>query len=142
VKQHFVDANALLVPYYTSMTENQKKHAVKISDESLPFVEKAKAYFVSAPQFLPGYVSPTEFDDDFGVMKSAVETLQLGTPLIENIENLRIAGGSDVMVAALAYYQSVKRASEIGVAGAKAIYDDLRKRFPGFPDEDVTPPTP
>ena len=83
------------------------------------------------------------FDNDYAVMKSAIDILQIGTPVNKNIDNLRIAGGSDVMVAALAYYQSVKRASEMGVPGAKSIYEDLRKRFPGAPDEDGgTPPPP
>lgn len=37
--------------------------------------------------------------------------------------------GSEAYAAALSYYNSVKMASKLNVNGAKAIYEDLRKRF-------------
>jgi hypothetical protein len=38
---------------------------------------------------------------------------------------------SEVWMADLAYYQSVREAAHRSRAGAQDIYDDLRQRFPG-----------
>ena len=38
---------------------------------------------------------------------------------------------SELWMADLAYYQNVRQAAKRGIAGAQAIYDDLKKRFPG-----------
>jgi hypothetical protein len=45
--------------------------------------------------------------------------------------------GSEAYIAALAYYNSVKQAAKMNVPGARAIYDDLSKRFPGRPKLDT-----
>ena len=37
--------------------------------------------------------------------------------------------GSEAYIALLAYYNSVKIASRMNIAGATAIYDDLKQRF-------------
>ena len=44
--------------------------------------------------------------------------------------SLQLAG-SEALSAALAFYQSVKMAAKMGVAGAGTIADDLSQRFPG-----------
>ena len=47
------------------------------------------------------------------------------------IEDTVILAGSEAYVAALSYYNAVKQAVKMNVAGAKVIYDDLRTRFEG-----------
>jgi TolA-binding protein len=53
--------------------------------------------------------------------------------VVEFAETLRDSAhaGSEAYQAALVFYNSVKFAAAQGVSGAKAVYDELKKRFPG-----------
>jgi len=46
---------------------------------------------------------------------------------------------SEVWMADLAYYQSVREAAHRNRAGAQDVYDDLRQRFPGVRASKATP---
>jgi hypothetical protein len=57
--------------------------------------------------------------------------------------------GSEIWMADLSFYQTVKPAARRDVSGADTLYDDLKARFPGVSDDEeeeegepVTPPTP
>ena len=56
--------------------------------------------------------------------------------------------GSEIWMADLSFYQTVRQASKRDVPGADTIYDDLKVRFPGVagdleePEPLPTPPTP
>jgi len=49
--------------------------------------------------------------------------------LCDNLPDTEMLSGSEAYVAALTYYNSVKQAAKMNVPSAKAIYEDLRKRF-------------
>jgi hypothetical protein len=42
-----------------------------------------------------------------------------------------MTAGSEAYQAALVFYNSVKVAASQGITGAKAVYEELKKRFPG-----------
>jgi hypothetical protein len=42
-----------------------------------------------------------------------------------------MTAGSEAYQAALIFYNSVKIAASQGIPGAKAVYEELKKRFPG-----------
>jgi hypothetical protein len=42
-----------------------------------------------------------------------------------------MTSGSEAYQAALIFYNSVKMATRQDIPGAKAVYEELRKRFPG-----------
>jgi TolA-binding protein len=54
-------------------------------------------------------------------------TLQLH----EYTDDTAMTSGSEAYQAALIFYNSVKMAARQDVPGAKAVYEELRKRFPG-----------
>ena len=49
--------------------------------------------------------------------------------LNRTLDDTIMLSGSEAYVAALAYYNSVKRAAKINVPGALTIHEDLKKRF-------------
>jgi hypothetical protein len=51
--------------------------------------------------------------------------------LQETLDDTVMTAGSDAFHAALAFYNNVRRAAKQDVPGAKAIYEDLKARFPG-----------
>ena len=123
----------VLEPYLIALSAEQRKQLPKMSDKTLPFVEKCLAYAQSNPQFAPVYMNIEEMKIDV----EAVEILtRLSRPIrhiCENIGDTTVLAGSEAYIAALAYYNSVKQAAKMNVPAAKVIYDDLSKRFPGKP---------
>jgi hypothetical protein len=51
--------------------------------------------------------------------------------LEEGINDTQMTAGSEAYQAALIFYNSAKVAATQGIAGAKAVYEQLKKRFPG-----------
>lgn len=47
------------------------------------------------------------------------------------VEDVTMVAGSEAYAGALMFYHSVKGAARSNEPGAQAIYDDLKKRYPG-----------
>lgn len=63
-------------------------------------------------------------------------------PLCEGLEDTLSLAFTDLYLANLSFYASVKQAAKRGVAGADTIYNDLKVRFPGrSPAVAPVPPT-
>jgi hypothetical protein len=59
-------------------------------------------------------------------------SLHLATnQLHENVDDTTMVAGSEAYQFALIFYNSVKMAARQDIPGAKAIYGELKKRFPG-----------
>jgi hypothetical protein len=100
-----------------------------MSDGTEPFVAKVMDYAVSDPQFAPPYMDVPEMKKDFDAVSELLPLLRTVDQLEDNLSDTAMMAGSEAYVAALSYYNSVKMAAKMNVPGAKAIYDDLAKRF-------------
>ena len=49
--------------------------------------------------------------------------------LHDGLDDTTMEAGAESYANSLSYYNSVKQAAKMNVPGAKAIYDDLKKRF-------------
>ena len=100
-----------------------------MADGSAPFVGKALGYAKTNPQFMPAYVNIPELEIDFNAVIDLTGFAHICDKLTNGLSDTITLSGSEAYVAALSYYNSVKNASKMNVPGAKAIYDDLKKRF-------------
>jgi len=125
VLQKLTEVDVLLKPFLIALQSEERKVLPKMSDGSILFVSKTLSYIKTESQFVPAY-----FED---ICEKLTNDLSSDTTLLS---------GSEAYVAALSYYNSVKNAAKMNVPGAKAIYDDLKKRFenkgPSTPPD--TPP--
>jgi hypothetical protein len=71
------------------------------------------------------------FDVDFADAHGLWSTLTLIKQLEEAVEDTVMAAGSEAYHAALAFYHNVQAAARDDIPGAKAIFEDLKTRFPG-----------
>lgn len=64
--------------------------------------------------------------------------------LCEKVDDTLMLVGSEIWMADLSFYQTVKQAARRDVGGADTLYDDLKQRFPGVSgdDEDEEDPAP
>lgn len=118
-----------LKEYLIALTPEERRKLPKMGDKSLAFVEKVVEYAQTATEFVPPFMDVPEMKNDYEAAMSLNTVLR---PLVETVENLSdtiLACGSDAYKAALLYYNSVKSAAKNNVPNAKAVYDDLKKRF-------------
>jgi hypothetical protein len=104
---------------------------LKMGDKSLAFVEKAHDYAADNPTLSPSYLDMAAFDVDFADAHGLWSLLTLVKQLHEVLEDTVMAAGSEAFHAALAFYHNVQAVAKDDVPGAKAIFEDLKTRFPG-----------
>jgi len=90
---------------------------------------------------VPSFLDMVEMAKDRKLVADLLPCFRELAPLCEGLEETIMLANSDNMVGDRAFYQNVRQAAKRGVVGTNTIYDDLKTRFPGRPQQD-TPPTP
>jgi hypothetical protein len=137
VKEKLTEAFNLLHPYMIALTPAERQRLPKMGEKTLSFVSKAYELAQNNQNFCPQYLDMNEFRIDY---EDATQLLVLKTivnQVYEGIVDTEIAAGSEAYQAALLFYDAVKTAAKKDVYGAKAIYEELKKRFPGRRKPDV-----
>jgi len=129
VKAALITIQTTLAPYVLALTPDQRMQLPKMGDSTVPFVSKVMDYATSDPQFTPPYMDVPELKKDFDAVQALLPILRTVDQLEDNINDTTMMAGSEAYIAALSYYNSVKMAAKMNIPGAKAIYDDLKKRF-------------
>jgi hypothetical protein len=121
---------AALAPYTLSLAAEQRRDMVKMGDKSLAFVSKAHELAGKNPLLRPAYLDLPGFDID---MVDATKLLLLDNALqqlLRAVEDTSMVAGSEAYQAALMFYTSAREAASKNIPGAKAVYDELKARFP------------
>ncbi len=116
-------------PYLIALMAEDKRAVPKVGDKGAAFMQKSSGYMTTNPEFIPMFVDKAEADKDFEGFNALHGFLRLLAPLVSNIEDTALLCGSEFYRACLNYYDTVKKAAENNVPGAKAIYEDLRVYF-------------
>jgi hypothetical protein len=120
-----------LQPHTIALTPHERQTMLKMGDKSLAFVEKAHDYAHDNPTLVPSYMDMTAFDVDFSDAHGLWSLLTLIKQLEESIEDTIMSAGSEAYHAALTFYHNVQAAAKDDIPSAKAIFEDLKTRFPG-----------
>jgi hypothetical protein len=131
VLEHLKAIDAILKPRLISLTAEERRSSLKMSDKSLAFVEKCLEYSQTNPNLLPAYLNLENFRQDFKATTTFSQMLRPLAQLEEQLSDSLISSGSEVYATALTVYSSVKQAAKMNVPGAKSVYEDLGKRFQG-----------
>jgi hypothetical protein len=114
----FKTIESVLRPYLIALTPEERKQLPKMSDKTVPFVEKTLDYAKSNPQFAPAYMSIPELKIDIDAVYTLTQVARPIDQLREGLGDTMMLAGSEAYIAALAYY-------------------NLSKRFPGRPKLDT-----
>lgn len=138
-----------LLPFLVNLTKQERVELPKLGPASLAFDEQCADYMASAPNLLPPFVEVAEVEKDRILRGVLAEILRESKKLCEMVDDTLLLVGSEIWLADLSFYQTVRQAARRDVPGADTIYDDLRERFPGVGGDDPeegeggdTPPTP
>ncbi len=140
--QRLNEAAEALQPYLIALTPDQRKEMAKMSDKTVPFVEKNLEYCGSAPQFVPPFMDCEALYGDVKVTQQLTPLFRIVKGLSDGLDDTVMSAGSEAYINALNYYNSVKQAAKNNVPVAKSIYDDLSKRFEKTKKPKVTPTPP
>ena len=121
--------NDILDGRLVTLTPQQRRGYPKMSDGTVPFVRKALEYANSNPEFTPKFVDSAEMKIDIEAVDDLNNIYRPIKQLLERLDDSILLSGSEAYVAALAYYNSVKVGAKMNVPDAKAIANDLKKRF-------------
>jgi hypothetical protein len=131
VRDALSNIQAILAPYVVALTPGDRRKLLKMGDGSEPFVSKVMDYAVSDPQFLPPFVQVSEMKKDWDAVSGLLPIFRTVQQIEDNLSDTVMLAGSEAYEASLSYYSSVKMAAKINIPNAKAINDDLKKRFEG-----------
>ncbi|MEI6766919.1 MAG: hypothetical protein WCM76_14915 [Bacteroidota bacterium] len=126
-----IDAINAKLPFLISMTADERRACMKLGDKSVSFVDKVIGYSETNSNMVPAYLDVTRLKSDYQLSRVLTEALRLLHPLVQNIEDTATEAGVEALSGAMIFYNAVKAAAKTGVPGAKSIYEDLQKRFPG-----------
>jgi hypothetical protein len=129
IKAALQQIQALLAPHVIALTPEQRKTIPKMSDGTEPFVDKVMDYAVNNSEFLPAFVSLGELQKDWNATSGLMPLLRMVDQIRDTMGDTAMLAGSEAYKGALSYYNSVKQAAKMNAPDAKAIYEDLRKRF-------------
>lgn len=120
-----------VLPFLVTLSVQERRELPKMGPKSIGFDEKCTTYMGNRAEFVPGFVELAEVQKDrtlrAQLLRFAAELQTLATSVDDTVQLV----SSEVWMADLAYYQSVREAAHRSRAGAQDIYDDLRQRFPG-----------
>ena len=139
---HLNDAVNELKPYLIALSPEERKTIPKMSDKTAPFVDKCLDYSNAAPQFAPPYMDKEALAGDLKVNNQLTPLFRTVKGLFDGLDDTVMESGAEAYLVALSYYNSVKQAAKMDVPGAKAIYEDLRKRFEKTKNGNGNPPEP
>ena len=133
---------AKLQPILIALEADDKKSLAKIGGKGVSFVDKTVQYAINNSEFLPPFISSEELKKDFDAFNMLNNFLRPLMQITKNLDDTATLCGSEAILAALAYYNSVKQAVKMGVPNAKTIYDDLSIRFEAQKARKLKPETP
>jgi hypothetical protein len=128
--------------FLVNLTPEERQSYVRMGDKSLAFVEKSLDYAKENPQLLPSFLSVAEFEKDMKLVNDLRRLLRPLASIVESIDDTVMLAGSESYSAALTFYQSVKMAKMMNIAGTDSIYEDLAKRFLGKGGNEESPTQP
>ncbi|MDR1336545.1 MAG: hypothetical protein LBK22_06925 [Tannerella sp.] len=119
-----------IFPYDPGLTPHDRMTIPRMGEKTLSFVEKAHEYAKANPALCPSFLDMDAFDIDYADARNLWNVRNKAKQLFDILNDIVALSGSEAYQASLLFYHAVKLAAEQGVPGAKAIYDELRKRFP------------
>ena len=118
-------------PYITPLTPQERQTLPKMGEKTLAFVEKSYEFALSNPILVPKYLDMDEFGVDYTDARGLYNAVNKARQFLDNLADTQMAAGSEAFQNALMFYHSAKAGAENNIPGAKAVYEELRKRFPG-----------
>jgi hypothetical protein len=119
------------LPFLVSVNNQERREMAKLGDKSKGFDQKCAVYMASNPEFLPGFIELPEVNKDRALLDQMMQFFPALKAICEAVDDTVMVVNSELWMADLAYYQTVREAARRSRPGADTIYRSLKERFPG-----------
>jgi hypothetical protein len=116
------------LPFLISLTDAERKSLPKAGPNSLAFVEHAQTAADNNPTILPGSFDAAGFDSHVSLFATLTDINTSIAQLASEVDDTRLAVGSEAMDEARQVYEYVKAAVK-KTPGLKPVADQLAERF-------------
>jgi hypothetical protein len=130
VKRRLSEISQLLRGYIIPLTPAERRRIIKMGEKTYSFVSKAYELAKENPELCPKYLDINDFQIDIEDVMKLITLKTSLNQIHEGVADTEMVAGSEAYQSALEFYQEVKRAAKNDIYGAKAIYEELKKRFP------------
>lgn len=128
------------LPFLISLTPDERKGLFKAGPNSLSFVQNALQAAENNPDIFPKSFDVDEFSSDVDLFAVLTDLNTVVSQLASEIDDTRLAVGSEAMNEATQVYNYVKAAVKTS-PGLKPVADQLGERFQkASPPKPATPP--
>ena len=125
--------------YAITLSPKDRQDLPKMADGTEAFVLKALELASKNPQFNPPFMDLVEMKKDLDAYFQIKPFLTMAQQSWDEFSDTAMEAGSEAYVQALAFYNSIKLAVKMKIPGAKAIYEELKKRFEVSPKSNSSP---
>jgi hypothetical protein len=119
-----------LAPYATPLTAGDRRDLLKTGPKTFQFVELAYTLAQENPQLTSKAFDMAAFTVDWNDAHNLLGVETKARQLLELIEDIRMAAGSDSAHHALEVYADFKAAAGRNVPEARAAYEQLKAAYP------------
>ena len=123
-----VDTIKQKMPFLVNLTPDERKTILKTGANSLSFVQNALQAAQNNPDILPKSFDTDEFGSDVSLLATLTDINSAVAQLLSEIDDTRMAVGSEAMGEAVDVYNYVKAAAK-KTPGLKPVADQLGERF-------------
>ena len=121
----------LLEKKMVSLTPQQRRKYSRVRYNMENWVSKNTCYIANNPELTPSFVDAAQLRLDMDTHLMLNPRIDKMGVLFQGLKDTNLLLGSDIYNACLSFYRAVKVASMGNTPSASAIYDDLKKQFPG-----------
>ncbi|MBK8093997.1 MAG: hypothetical protein IPK32_19005 [Verrucomicrobiaceae bacterium] len=119
-----------LLPFLINLTKEERITLPKLGATSLAFDEQCASYMATAPNLIPPFVDTAEVTKDRNLRVVLADILRETCKLCEKLDDSLMLVGSEIWLADLSFYQTVRQAARRDVPGADTIYDEPEGALP------------
>jgi len=120
----------LLAPYMLALTPAERHELPKMGPKTIGFVKKAYDFARQNPKLVPNYLDMDVYGIDCEDAHGLWTLVNSIRQVEQNAADTEMAAGSEAYQASLVFYNSVKAAMGQNIPGAKAVFQELKTRFP------------
>lgn len=136
-QQQIDDISAAIATIHTNLdflinlSAQDRREMPKMGDKTLAFDEKCASHMAAHPEMVPGFVDVAEVTKDRTLRLPLADIERELNELCDMVNDTLLQVSSEIYIADLSFYASVRDAARRNVPGADVIYAELQERFPG-----------
>ncbi|TCN72980.1 hypothetical protein [Acetobacteroides hydrogenigenes] len=114
-----------------NLTPLQRKKYSRVKYNMEGWVNRSSSFLYNNPHLIPSYVDASKLKLDLeahGYLNPLIDKMSL---ILQGLTDTNLLLGTDIYNACMGFYRSVKVAYRGNAAGSSAIYEELKKQFPG-----------